>query len=199
MAYTQHPAVNAGDYWTAANQNSYVKDNFDYIASNGTIRLDTSNYHQLSSLDWDNADVTPNISVISGIFSGVVSQPCLNYGQNEAMGWIINLPQTAKKLNTIKLYCATTSSTSPGNIDFHFYMKQFNSNNAQTYQCSTVSNGSANVVYEHELDISEYGFGYATTDSLFAIVLYRSNTTDDVYGAQDVYVYGINLIYSFTT
>ena len=39
MAFTTVPTVNTSDLWTAGNHNTYIKDNFDFIAQNQTIPL----------------------------------------------------------------------------------------------------------------------------------------------------------------
>lgn len=39
MAYSVVPTVNTGDTWTAANHNTYVKDNFAYLYARSTGRL----------------------------------------------------------------------------------------------------------------------------------------------------------------
>jgi hypothetical protein len=92
MAYTTVPSVSTGDYWTAAQQNTYLKGNMDFIATTPSIQLPIHSMHAPIDDGIMAAPSSPSAMETYGVNFGSVFVSLVYAGANEGIGWSVILP-----------------------------------------------------------------------------------------------------------
>lgn len=91
MSWTEIPTVAPGDYWSADDHNTYLKDNIDFLAKNRPIFLPFTERLVISTTD------SATVSATGGSFVTTDSGYPVGYarfaaGANQNIIWMIGLP-----------------------------------------------------------------------------------------------------------
>jgi hypothetical protein len=198
MAYTSLPTVNAGDYWTAANHNTYVKNNFDFISTTRSIMLlpnpavATTNASDAFPRPTFNsaALVLLDSDIVTGYQSMLYATSATNIGV-----WCFVLPPDFASFEEAQILFNAQDNV--GNFDLELIIGV--PGGVATNYREAVSS-TATVYYKRwDIDITGVEISTDAENCQWACVLARYGDSTDDTSANDLNVYGINLVYKFYT
>jgi hypothetical protein len=203
MAYTSLPTVNAGDYWTAANHNTYIKNNFDYIATTRNIMLlaqdalyttDTNDTHQRASFTDNKIDINVTGTDVTAV-SYAADYLNFNISSTKIALWNFLIPPDFASFETAQIW--RPIGTTSGNFDTKILLRYGAYYTTDNQFSALISNTSTDL---YEVDISGFTMPPLASNGYPAQLIFMrfSESTDDTSDGT-LQLFGINLVYKFYT
>lgn len=202
MTYTAPATVNTGDLWTAANQNTFIKANMEFIASDRPIPLELS--RSLAPMSGLNAAPLEQIeSSDAGTFKPILHQSRFDDNTGEARMWLFKAPTQLGAGAQLKILYHMASANTSKNAVLEAYLAAISDGDTTvTAKAFDAANQLVETVPDTAGELDLATITLTNADSIAAgdwvcLMLLRAgnNGSDDASG--DLIVTDVEFIYDF--